>query len=136
MENFLPPKIFPCQKNFFLNFFFFKSWKPIEFGVLNWSLGPSGSSNQIKSGKNKWEQCFFSTNISVENWIFFANWVPKKASKCWNPTNITPWECYLLYSKSTSPIKVTKSYGEQLFLDKRAKNIFNFHNYNPTSLFW
>ena len=45
----------------------------------------------------------------------------KKTSKCGDPTNITPWECCHLYSKSSSPIKLIKSYGEYLFLYKMAK---------------
>ena len=47
----------------------------------------------------------------------------KKTSKCGDPTNITPCECCHLYSKSSSPIKVIKSYGEHLFIDKMAKQV-------------
>ena len=47
----------------------------------------------------------------------------KKSSKCGDPTNITPWECCHLYSKSRSPIKVIKRYGEHLFTDKMAKQV-------------
>ena len=47
----------------------------------------------------------------------------KKSSKCGDPTNITPWECCHLYSKSSSAIKVIKSYGEHLFIDKMAKHV-------------
>ena len=47
----------------------------------------------------------------------------KKSSKCGDPTNITPWECCHLYSKSRSPIKVIKRYGEHLFIDKMAKYV-------------
>ena len=59
----------------------------------------------------------------------------KKTSKCGDPTNITPWECCHLYSKSSSPIKVIQSYGEQLFIDKKAKHVLIFFSrhldYNP-----
>ena len=47
----------------------------------------------------------------------------KKISKCGDPTNITPWECFHLYSKSSSPIKAIKSYSEHLFIDKMAKHV-------------
>ena len=51
---------------------------------------------------------------------------PKKTAKCCDPTNITPWECCHLYSKLSRPIKVIKSHGEHLFLDKTAKCILLF----------
>ena len=46
---------------------------------------------------------------------------PKKTPKCCDPTNINPWECCHLYSKSSRPITVIKNHGEHLFLDKTAK---------------
>ena len=71
-EFFAQKKIFPVKKIFKKKFFFFKSENPKDFRVLNCSLGPSAYSNPIKSGKNEWEQCFFSTNVSEEILIFFA----------------------------------------------------------------
>ena len=51
---------------------------------------------------------------------------PKKTPKCCDPTNITSWECCHLYSKSSRLIKVIKSHGQHLFLDKRAKYVLLF----------
>jgi len=57
MKNFSKKKIFLVKKILKKkNFFFFKSENPKDFRVLNCSLGPSAPSNQIKSGKNEWEQ--------------------------------------------------------------------------------
>ena len=58
MKNFLPKKKFSWSKKLKKKIFFFKSENPKDFRVLNCSLGPSGSSNPIKSGENEWEQCF------------------------------------------------------------------------------
>ena len=72
-EEFFAQKKFSRSKIFFKKkIFFFKSENPKDFRVLNCSLGPSAYSNPIKSGKNEWEQCFFSTNVSEEILIFFA----------------------------------------------------------------
>ena len=46
---------------------------------------------------------------------------PKKVFKCGIPINITPLECFQLYLKSKKPIKVTKSYWEQLFQQGNAE---------------
>ena len=48
---------------------------------------------------------------------------PKKVFKCEIPINITPLECFQLYLKSKKPIKVTKSYWEQLFQQGNAEFI-------------
>ena len=48
---------------------------------------------------------------------------PKKVFKCEIPINITPLECFQLYLKSKKPIKVTKSYCEQLFQQGNAEFI-------------
>ena len=48
---------------------------------------------------------------------------PKKVFKCGIPINITPLECFQLYLKSKKPIKVTKSYWEQLFQQGNAEFI-------------
>ena len=84
------------------------------------------SSSPIKVIKS-YRECLFIDKMAKYVQIFSALdlliTTPKKTSNCWDPANITPWECCHLYSKSSSPIKVIKSYGEHLFIDKMAKYV-------------
>ena len=84
----------------------------------------SKSSSPIKVIKSYGEHLFIdkmAKHVQLFSALDLLITTPKKTSKCWDPTNITPWECCHLYSKSSSPIKLIKSYGEYLFLYKMAK---------------
>ena len=86
----------------------------------------SKSSSPIKVMKSYWEHLFLDIMAKYDTTIF-CPWplenYPKETRKCWDPTNITSWECCHLYSKSSSPIKMIKSYWEHLFLDKIAQYV-------------
>merc|ERR1712001_739814 len=75
-------------------------------------------------GKSYWEQLFLDKRAQFSSLfsdlIILIN-VPKKVFKCEIPINITPLECFQLYLKSKKPIKVTKSYWEQLFQQGNAE---------------
>ena len=59
----------------------------------------------------------------MKNTLIILINAPKKVFKCRIPINITPLECFQLYLESKRPIKVTKSYWEQLFQQGNAEFI-------------
>ena len=76
-----------------------------------------------KSGAEHWLLDQMAKSLQLFFALIISTSTSRKVPRSLNPTNITSWDGWHLFSNSTSPIKESKSHAEHWFLDQMAKSI-------------
>ena len=101
-----------------------RSWNPTNITSWDGCHLFSNSTSPIKGSKNHAEDWILA-QMAKSLQLFCGLWIltstSKKVSRSWNPTNITSWDGFHLFSNSTSPIKGSKSHAEHVWADNGLK---------------